>query len=352
VIGDLPSTVVTSPASLTITAIMTGAGGQGAKTPASTTVVDSSGNIGVGTATPSTYIDGAAGIEIEHNGSVSYSVSSFRNSAFAGNVTLQHARGTQSSPSAINSGDRAGTIYFSGWNASAAGFVEAAEIAVTAVPVVANMCGTVTFGFSSLGSLGAEFAECIGTPSNSVKVGLGVGGLTPGYTLDLLDNNFGQTASSRVANASNAGATFDTTAGALSSYGVYAASTSTRSAGSNALTNVGIYATASGAQTNLAAIFAGGDVQNGLGVHEQCTHGSNATCGVVALSSGTVTVSTTAIATLATSGGAGDAVRLTMQGACTGNPYVGAVSSGTSFVINSTVLTDSCNVFWEIVVIN
>ncbi len=53
---------------------------------------------------------------------------------------------------------------------------------------------------------------------------------------------------------------FDATSGALTNYGGYFSNTSTRSAGANAVTNVGLYATASGAQNNYAAIFDAGNV--------------------------------------------------------------------------------------------
>lgn len=80
------------------------------------------------------------------------------------------------------------------------------------------------------------------------------------YAVDLLSNEAGQTVSNRIINVANTGSSFDTTAGALSSYGGYFSSTSTRSAGANNLTNVGIYAAASGAQNNYAAIFENGNV--------------------------------------------------------------------------------------------
>lgn len=80
------------------------------------------------------------------------------------------------------------------------------------------------------------------------------------YAADILSNKTAQTASNRVINIANTGATFDTTAGALSSYGGYFNSTSTRSAGANNLTNIGVYASASGAQNNYAAIFDSGNV--------------------------------------------------------------------------------------------
>ena len=89
----------------------------------------------------------------------------------------------------------------------------------------------------------------IGSDGN-VGIGLTNGG---NYRFDVLNSSTAQTASNRVANFSNAGSTFNTTSGNLSSYGGYFSSTSTESAGSNILTNVGLYATASGGDTNLAA---------------------------------------------------------------------------------------------------
>lgn len=53
---------------------------------------------------------------------------------------------------------------------------------------------------------------------------------------------------------------FDTTAASLTNYAGYFANTSTKSAGANTLTNVGLYATATGADVNYAAIFEAGNV--------------------------------------------------------------------------------------------
>jgi len=97
----------------------------------------------------------------------------------------------------------------------------------------------------------------------------------------------------------------------------------------------------------------GGSVEIGLGGKYQCAHGSNATCGVSTLSSGTVTVSTTAIGALAASGGAGFVVKLVLEtcSSC-GSLSVGTVTGGTSFVINSTNGSDASHVYWEIGYIN
>ena len=86
-----------------------------------------------------------------------------------------------------------------------------------------------------------------------------------------------------------------------------------------------------------------------LGVYTGCTHGSNGTCGMSTLSSGTVTVSTTKACTLAAAGAGGCAVKLTLQtcSSC-GTLSVGTVTNGTSFVINSTNGSDASLVYWHI----
>ena len=83
-----------------------------------------------------------------------------------------------------------------------------------------------------------------------------------------------------------------------------------------------------------------------------CPHGSG-TCGVATLSSGTATVNTSAIGTLASSGATGYAVFITLQSCSScGFLFVGAVTPGASFVINSTNASDGSGVFWEIRYVN
>lgn len=103
----------------------------------------------------------------------------------------------------------------------------------------------------------------------------------------------------------------------------------------------------------------GGVLRNGNGISQalgnkyECTHGTNATCGVATLAGGTVTVSTTAIGTLATSGASGFVVELTLQtcSSC-GILSIGTVSNGTSFVIHSSNTSDASLVYWEIKYVN
>lgn len=140
---------------------------------------------------------------------------------------------------------------------------------------------------------------------------------------------------------------------------IFASATTITGTATDATTTHALFATAGApafrafAAGDIPATLGGtaftGAVTENLGQKFTCTHGSNATCGVSTLSSGTVTVSTTAIAALAAAGGAGDAVRLTLEScsAC-GSLSVGTVSAGTSFVINSTSGTDASLVFWSI----
>lgn len=85
-----------------------------------------------------------------------------------------------------------------------------------------------------------------------------------------------------------------------------------------------------------------------------CTHGTNATCGVITLTAGAAVIATTAATALAASGGAGNAVvfscmnnpATTTTTACTAQPSISAITPGTSFTIAGT-LTDTW--FWQIV---
>lgn len=80
---------------------------------------------------------------------------------------------------------------------------------------------------------------------------------TDAYILNVSNISTGVTANKKVFQVLNAGATFDATAGNITSFLGYFANTSTRSAGANNLTNTAIYATATGGQVNYAAYFDG-----------------------------------------------------------------------------------------------
>lgn len=97
-------------------------------------------------------------------------------------------------------------------------------------------CSTMT-----LGTLGVNSTASVGKLT-SVTAGTGI------------------TATSASVNGSST-TTFDTTAGALASYGVKGVSSSSRSAGANDLTNYGVYGSASGGQVNYSGYFDSGSFQ-------------------------------------------------------------------------------------------
>lgn len=71
-----------------------------------------------------------------------------------------------------------------------------------------------------------------------------------------------------------AAATFDTTAGALASYGVLGQAFASRAAGANDLTNYGVYAKAANGQVNYAIYADGGDMRMGGAADKLGFHGT------------------------------------------------------------------------------
>lgn len=109
---------------------------------------------------------------------------------------------------------------------------------------------TIGFGTSS------QTAIFIDAGSNRQRVGINTDSPTAQLHVDSLVAG-AQTVDGVVSRFVNAGNTFDTTAGALFAYAGHFVSNPTRSAGANDLTNVGVYATASGGQQNYAGVFEG-----------------------------------------------------------------------------------------------
>ena len=122
--------------------------------------------------------------------------------------------------------------------------------------------------FTGLATIGTNDANALAFETNAIEraritsSGNFLLGTTTdgGYRMQIVSSGTDQTTEARTAVFSNTGTTFDTTLGILTSYGGYFSSTSTRATGAFALRNVGLYATASGAQNNYAAIFDQGNV--------------------------------------------------------------------------------------------
>ncbi len=107
----------------------------------------------------------------------------------------------------------------------------------------------------------AGFANLLKLHANrNVEIGKTAIGLATddGYRLNVLKSEGSLTTEGRVINASTPGATFNTSSSALNSYGGYFNSNGTRISGSNNLTNIGLFATASGGQVNYALKTDGG----------------------------------------------------------------------------------------------
>jgi len=139
------------------------------------------------------------------------------------------------------------------------------------------------------------------------RMPVGFANTSPKYHVDVSGvNETGQTASNRLVSVDTVNSTFDTTAGPLSSYGGYFYAHATRSAGSNPLTNVGVYAQSTTLATppNLgnvayAAFFDKGDVRINGHLIAGGTAATVSACGTGATivgddKAGTITVGTAA----------------------------------------------------------
>ncbi|MEK7585901.1 MAG: hypothetical protein AAB477_01545, partial [Patescibacteria group bacterium] len=210
------------------------------------------GNVGIGDTTPSakleilgespaTYIDAPQAL-IVTGGVGAAGTGPINAGRVGGGVTLLSGNGGTSDS---NTGGAAGTIVITGGTGGngAGGGGRGGIITINPGAGGTGGAGSLPDGYVLLAPTVGVVG--VGRPTNAF------------YKLDVLSAATGQTVDYRTANFSNTGATFDTTSGVLSSYGGYFSSTSTRSAGSNDLTNIGLYSTASGAQNNIAAQFEG-----------------------------------------------------------------------------------------------
>jgi len=89
---------------------------------------------------------------------------------------------------------------------------------------------------------------------------VGINTNNPGAVLDINISFSGETTNNKKQLQVAGTKSFNTTSGVLTNYGAYFANTSTRSAGANNLTNIGLYIEASGAQVNYALVTNAGYV--------------------------------------------------------------------------------------------
>ncbi|MFA6295705.1 MAG: LamG-like jellyroll fold domain-containing protein [Candidatus Paceibacterota bacterium] len=109
-----------------------------------------------------------------------------------------------------------------------------------------------------------EFDDQSTDEINFLSSSIGINTSTPGAKLDILMNATASTSNKKLLNGTQS-STFNTTGGALFSYGAYFNNTSTISSGGNSLTNISMYLSASGATNNYALIVDQGYVGIGTG---------------------------------------------------------------------------------------
>lgn len=119
------------------------------------------------------------------------------------------------------------------------------------------------YGYSITGTNTGGGVGVLGSISSSTNFGAAALSGTvagDGYGVQVTSTRSASTGNFAATLESTTTGTFNTGGGVADSYAGYFSSTTTRSAGAPALTNIGLYSTASGAQFNYAAIFDAGNV--------------------------------------------------------------------------------------------
>lgn len=130
----------------------------------------------------------------------------------------------------------------------------------TSTPTLALTTSLTTGSVPFIGASGALSQDNAQFFFDNTNDRLGLGTASPTAKLDLREAGTGLTAAWTGYSGTNSGSTFNTTAGVLTNTVASFVNTATRSAGANALTNIGLVASASGAQNNYAALFPLGNV--------------------------------------------------------------------------------------------
>lgn len=158
-----------------------------------------------------------------------------------------------------------------------------------------------------------------------------------------------QSATARVFEVNNSGATFDATGSNLTSFLGYFSNTASRSAGANNLTNIGIYSTATGGQINYAGYF-DGDV-NIVGTNAtvpalRITNNSIGASSIVSIeSSSTAAVSNTQKGINVSLSGANATSGQSTHGVYSANTHTGSTSTNYAGYFTSSGATTNYGIY-------
>jgi hypothetical protein len=137
------------------------------------------GNVGIGTANPQATLD------ISTNGATYYETDTYRNSAFGGGLVINHARGTVTTPAALNSGDRAGSIFFAGYDGASFNNMAAIEAYADGTPVPnTSTPGRLVFSTTPVGAIFQVERMRITSAGN-----VGIGTTSPIANFQVANNN-------------------------------------------------------------------------------------------------------------------------------------------------------------------
>jgi hypothetical protein len=148
--------------------------------------IDSSGNVGIGTTTPSTnlnvYNASSAIISVDGDNTSQFRGSRYANDASGAQILARKARGTLASPSAVNSADQAGVINFQVYGGTNFRNVAQVQGACEAFTSDTNVAGTLFFLTNAGGTTLTERMRI--TAAGNV----GIGTTVPGAKLTVVSS--------------------------------------------------------------------------------------------------------------------------------------------------------------------
>lgn len=170
--------------------------GNGTSAVSASIVYDSGTQVGIGTTSPTSFVDiyAATGANLNVRGDGGVNISGIRSStdATGPNAVLRKARGTSASPTAVTTGDNMGTLVFSAFggtnNRNIATIASNVELYVSDSIISSNLTFSTT-------SLSTTPTECMRITSTGA---VGIGTASPGFKLETIGGIAATTGSNQV----------------------------------------------------------------------------------------------------------------------------------------------------------